>query len=123
MMMMMMMMIVVVITNFYDRCFSFVLQKFSNLRLKFSQQMEDNWIRSDCVTVEGFPQLFWETLQRLGYTEPPMYYGHEHQKDGMLKCAQESSHGVSQPLENSQVNSVILPCAALSETLLPYCFI
>jgi hypothetical protein len=48
--------------------------------------MEDDWVRSDCVTVEGFPQLFWETLQRLGYTEPPTYYGREYQEDGMPKC-------------------------------------
>lgn len=48
--------------------------------------MEDNWIRSDCVTVEGFPQLLWETLQRLGYTEPPMYYGREYEEGDMLKC-------------------------------------
>jgi hypothetical protein len=45
--------------------------------------MEDNWIRSDCVTVEGFSQLLWETLQRLVI---PMYYGREYEEDDMLKC-------------------------------------
>ena len=54
--------------------------------LKFLQQMGDNWVRSNCLTVGGFPKLHWETLQRLGYTEPPMYYDHEYHEDGMPKC-------------------------------------
>ena len=48
--------------------------------------MDDNWVKSDCLTIRGFPQLLWETLQCLGCTEPPIYYGLEYQEDGMPKC-------------------------------------
>ena len=48
--------------------------------------MDDIWVKSDCLTTEGFPQLLWETLQRLGYTEAPMYYGREYVEDGVPKC-------------------------------------
>jgi len=47
--------------------------------------MEDNWVRSDCLTNGGFPQLLQETLQRLGVTGPPIYYGREYEEDGMPK--------------------------------------
>ena len=42
--------------------------------------------RSDGLTVGGLLPLLWETLQRLGYTEPPMYYCREYNKEGVLKC-------------------------------------
>jgi hypothetical protein len=60
--------------------------KYLTYGLEFLQQMENEWVRSDCLTVGGFPPLLWETLQRLGYTEPPMYYGREEQEDGVPKC-------------------------------------
>ena len=42
--------------------------------------------RSDGLTVGGLLPLLWETLQRLGYTEPPMYYCREYDEEGVLKC-------------------------------------
>jgi len=48
--------------------------------------MDDIWVKSDCLIAEGFPPLLWETLQRLGYIEAPMYYGREYAEDGVPKC-------------------------------------
>ena len=48
--------------------------------------MDDKWVKMDCLTTEGFPPLLWETLQRLGYTEAPMYYDCEYVEDGVPKC-------------------------------------
>jgi hypothetical protein len=48
--------------------------------------MDDKWVKSDCLTIEGFPPLLWETLQQLGYTEAPMYYKCEYIEDGVPKC-------------------------------------
>ena len=48
--------------------------------------MDDELEHSDCLIVEGFPLLLWETLQRLGYTEPPMDYCCEYDEEGVLKC-------------------------------------
>ena len=47
---------------------------------------DDEWEHSDGLTVGGFPLLLWETLQRMGYTEPPMYYYREYDEEGVLKC-------------------------------------
>jgi len=48
--------------------------------------MDDDWVKSDGLQARGFPPLLWETLQRLGYTEAPMYYGREYIEDGAPKC-------------------------------------
>jgi hypothetical protein len=48
--------------------------------------MGNEWEHSDCLTTEGFPSLLWETLQRVGYTKPLMYYGREYEEDGTPKC-------------------------------------
>ena len=48
--------------------------------------MDDDWVKSDGLEAGGFPPLLWETLQRLGYTEAPMYYGREYIEDGAPKC-------------------------------------
>ena len=48
--------------------------------------MNDGWVHLDGLQTEGFPPLLWETLQRLGYTESPMYYGREYIEDGAPKC-------------------------------------
>jgi hypothetical protein len=48
--------------------------------------MDDKWVKSDCLTIEGFPPLLWETLQQLGYTEELMYYRREYIEDGVPKC-------------------------------------
>ena len=46
----------------------------------------DIWERSDCLSEEGFPYLLWETLQLLGYTEPPVYYICEYDDTGAQRC-------------------------------------
>ena len=38
------------------------------------------------MTAGGFPPLFWETLQRLGYTKPPTYYYCKCNVEGVLQC-------------------------------------
>ena len=48
--------------------------------------MDDIWECLDCLTARGFPPLLWETLQCLGYTEPPMYCYCECNVEGVLKC-------------------------------------
>ena len=48
--------------------------------------MDDDWVHSYGRHAEGFPPLLWETPQRLGYTEAPMYYGREYVEDGVPKC-------------------------------------
>ena len=48
--------------------------------------MDDIWEHLDCLTARGFPLLLWETLQRLGYTEPPIYYYCKYDVKGVLKC-------------------------------------
>ena len=48
--------------------------------------MDNNWFCLDGLQAEGFPPLLWETPQRLGYTEAPMYYGREYVEDGVPKC-------------------------------------
>ena len=52
----------------------------------FLQQMNDDWVKLDDLQAKGFPSLLWETHQRLGYTETPMYYGCEYIEDGAPKC-------------------------------------
>ena len=47
---------------------------------------DDEWECSDGLAVGGFHPLLWETLQRLGYIEPPMYYCREYDEEGVLKC-------------------------------------
>jgi len=48
--------------------------------------MDDIWECLDCLTAGGFLPLLWETLQCLGYTEPPTYYYCEYDVAGVLKC-------------------------------------
>jgi len=48
--------------------------------------MDDIWECSDYLTIGLFPPLLWETLQCLGYMEPPMYYYCEYDVEGVLKC-------------------------------------
>ena len=66
-------------------CFSFLLQNVLTLVVNFAA-MDDIWECSDCLTAGGFPPLLLETLQRLGYTKPPMYYYCECDVEGVLKC-------------------------------------
>jgi len=63
-----------------------VLKNVSNPCGEIFAAMDDEWERSDCLTIGGFPPLLWETLQRMGYTEPPMYYYREYDEEGVLKC-------------------------------------
>jgi hypothetical protein len=77
--------------NIIDELFSLsflicVAKNVSNPCGEIFATMDDIWEHSDCLTVEGFPLLLWETLQRLGYTEPPMYYYCEYDVEGVLKC-------------------------------------
>jgi len=62
--------------------------------------MDDIWECSDCLTAGGFPPLLWETLQRLGYTEPPTYYYCECDVEGVLKC--EMHLHITEHLENTE---------------------
>ena len=78
--------IVVKATNPSHCRFSFVSQKCSNPCGEFFAAMDDIWKCSDYLTTGGFPPLLWETLQRLGYTEPPTYYYCECDVEGVLKC-------------------------------------
>ena len=73
-------------TKFSYCHFSVALQNVSNPCGEIFAAMDDEWERSDYLIVGGFPPLLWETLQRLGYTKPPMYNCSEYDEEGVVKC-------------------------------------
>jgi hypothetical protein len=39
-----------------------------------------------CLALEGFPRLLWESLRLFFYTEPPQYDGEEYREEGVPRC-------------------------------------
>ena len=79
---------------------SFLLQNVSNPCGKIFAAMDDTWIRLYCLIVGGFPPLLWKTLQHLGVTERPLYYGREYEEDRTTKC-EVHLHIIEHPLSTS----------------------
>ena len=47
---------------------------------------EEGWITSYCVNKEGFPNLLYTTMVRLGILEHPEYIGREYEECGTERC-------------------------------------
>jgi hypothetical protein len=79
---------------------------------------DDEWEHSNCLTIGGIPQLLWETLQRIGYIEPLVYYTREYFEGNVSVCelrlcicqriciAQHSRQDTVQSLEEKDMMSV-----------------
>ena len=61
--------------------------KLSSLQMANAfEPMENGWVRSDCLHLQGFAAWFWKALQHFGYSEPPMYEGLEVEEHGHTSC-------------------------------------
>jgi hypothetical protein len=47
---------------------------------------EVGWMYSDCAGNTGFPQILWNALTELGYTQRPVYKGKEYIAYGTERC-------------------------------------
>ena len=50
------------------------------------EQLQNGWVRSDCLHLQDFVALFWKALQYFGYSDPPLYEGLEVQEYGQTSC-------------------------------------
>ena len=48
--------------------------------------MPGAWVSSYCLNTEGFPNILYATLQKLGVKDRPKYEGREFEKHGTERC-------------------------------------